>query len=360
MSRLTPFDEEGECYLAMDAKRIFQLLTLTFLILTSACQTLSSKGEKSMDELPTRASEVGQSSIQAEPTPVPPTQIPGAAKTSISQIDSVINAILSNDLDERLALVRFASAGCTTADGLGSTPRCEEGQAEGTPVEFLPLGGPGEGSSVLAASAAGVLEFEAEALYAAYIVAEGLPDDPSYPHGTYALIFSTSGTESDSESIVLRVDDEGYIVRLDHLGLFPVDSWLRQKTADLIDPPPPIGMFSSEAAEILVYPPDTTLPVDLLSRSLKGYTLQSYTWDGQWYFTLTAGLNAVQPCEGEGASLSQDIPSYTMQGVEALKAALDQLQPGEYVTWCESGRPEAEVVEDVITQSEQIGIHLDG
>jgi hypothetical protein len=120
----------------MDAKRIFQLLTLTFLTLTSACQTLSSEIEKSMDELPTRESEVEQSSIQAEPTPVPPTQIPGAAITSISQIDSVINAILSNDLDERLALVRYANVGCTTAEGLGGPPKCEEGQTEGTPVEF--------------------------------------------------------------------------------------------------------------------------------------------------------------------------------------------------------------------------------
>ena len=240
----------------MDVKRFFQLLTLTFLIWTSACQTLSSEGEKLMDELPARESEVEQSNIQAEPTPIPPTQIPGAAITSISQIDAVIHAVLSNDLDERLALVRFANAGCTTAEGLGGPPKCEEGQAEGTAVEFLPLGGPGEGSSVPAAEAASVLEFEAEALYAAYVVAEDLPDDPTYPHGTYVLIFSTSGTESDSESIVLRVDDEGYIVRLDRLVGMPLDFYFQQKAADLLDSPPQTEMFASEAAEILVYPPE--------------------------------------------------------------------------------------------------------
>ena len=108
--------------------------------------------------------------------PDPPTQVPREIKTGIPEVDFVIDTILSNDLEARQALVRFVTAGCTTADGLGATPKCESGQAEGTLVEFFPLGGPGEGHSVPASEVGRVLEFEAESLYAAYVVSEDLPD----------------------------------------------------------------------------------------------------------------------------------------------------------------------------------------
>jgi hypothetical protein len=65
-----------------------------------------------------------------------------------------------------------------------------------------------------------------------------------------------AGVESDSETIVLRVDNEGHIVRLDKLGNFPVDTYFQQKVADLIDPPPQTEIFRAEASEILVYPPE--------------------------------------------------------------------------------------------------------
>ena len=190
--------------------------------------------------------------------PDPPTQVPRDISTGIDEVDVVIDTILSNDLDARQALVRFVTAGCTTADGLGATPKCESGQAEGTLVDFFPLGGPGEGHSVPASEVARVLEFEAESLYAAYVVSEDLPDRPDFPHGTYALFFTTvSSEESNNVSVILRVDDEGYIVRLDGLVGMPLDFYFQQKAADLIDPPPQTVMFASEAAEILVYPPET-------------------------------------------------------------------------------------------------------
>ena len=195
-----------------------------------------------------------------KPTAIPelitPTPVSSETKTDIPQVDFLVDTILSNDLDARQALVQFVTAGCTTADGLGTVPRCEEGQVEGTLVDFLPLGGPGEGHSVLAAEVTRVLDFEAEALYAAYVVSDELPVDPDYPHGTYALFFTVAGVESDSETIVLRVDNEGHIVRLDKLGNFPVDTYFQQKVADLIDPPPQTEIFHAEASEILVYPPE--------------------------------------------------------------------------------------------------------
>ena len=58
-------------------------------------------------------------------------------------------------------------------------------------------------------------------------------------------------------SVILRVDDEGYIVRLDGLGGIPLDFYFEQKVADLLETPPQDVIFGSEAAEILVYPPET-------------------------------------------------------------------------------------------------------
>jgi hypothetical protein len=102
------------------------------------------------------------------------------------------------------------------------------------------------------------MDFEAESLYAAYVVSEDLPDRAEFPHGKYALFFTTvSSGESNNVSVILRVDDEGYIVRLDGLVGMPLDFYFQQKAADLLDPPPQTVMFASEAAEILVYPPES-------------------------------------------------------------------------------------------------------
>ena len=190
--------------------------------------------------------------------PDPPMQVPREIKTGIPEVDFVIDTILSNDLEAHQPLVRFVTAGCTTAEGLGATPKCESGQAEGTLVDFFPLGGPAVGHSVPASEVASVLEFEAESLYAAYVVSEDLPDRPEFPHGTYALFFTiVPSGESYNDSAILRVDDEGYIVRLDRLGGIPLDFYFEQKVADLLETPPQDVIFGSEAAEILVYPPET-------------------------------------------------------------------------------------------------------
>jgi len=190
--------------------------------------------------------------------PEQPAQPPRDITTGIPELDFVIDTILSNDLEARQALVRFVTAGCTTADGMGLPPTCDSGQADGTLVEYFPLGGPGEGHSVPPSEVAGVLDFEAESLYAAYAISEDAPDHADFPRGAYSLFFTTvPAGEPNQGSVILRVDDEGYIVRLDSLGGMPLDFYFEQMAADLIDPPPQMEMFSSEAAEILVYPPES-------------------------------------------------------------------------------------------------------
>lgn len=181
--------------------------------------------------------------------------LPSAADKELPpELEPLVAAVLDGDLEARLELVRLSTSGCATAGGLGGPPKCEEDQQERTLVDYLPLGGPGEGSYAGASELAGFLDFEAEDLYAVYVISEELTGDPDYPFGTYALFFATTV----GESVVLRVDKEGYIVRLDNLGGFPLDSYFQQKAAGLINPPPDSVIFGPEAAEILVYPPGMT------------------------------------------------------------------------------------------------------
>ena len=225
----------------------------TRLATATPTETLTETPTRAPTRMPTQTP-----TVTATIVPDPSTQVPRDTSTGIPEVDFVIDTILSNNLETRQALVRFVTVGCTTADGLGATPKCESGQAEGTLVDFFPLGGPGEGHSVPASEVGRVMEFEAKSLYAAYVVSEDLPDRADFPHGKYALFFTTvSSEESNNVSVILHVDDEGYIIRLDGLVGIPLDFYFQQMAADLIDPPPQTMIFASEAAEILVYPPET-------------------------------------------------------------------------------------------------------
>jgi hypothetical protein len=47
-----------------------------------------------------------------------------------------------------------------------------------------------------------------------------------------------------------------------------------------------------------------------------------------------------------------------LKGDEALKEALDQLQPGDHVTWCSTDLPDADVINDLLTYSKRSGLEL--
>lgn len=98
---------------------------------------------------------------------------------------------------------------CTTAEGLGGPPKCQEGQAEGTPVEVLPVWGP-EGHYVEPANLDLFLEsLQLGRLYAVYEVADaGTPMADYEPAGEYGVIFG--GGES-GVPMTLLVDDRGVV-----------------------------------------------------------------------------------------------------------------------------------------------------
>lgn len=150
------------------------------------------------------------------PAPPPRTAAPTTVDmpaTGMADVDAVITAMLSNNLEARLALWQPMLAGCTTREGLGGPPKCNAGEAEGTPVEFLPLLGPGEGSTIRRIDIARQLGVPVSELLGAYRVKAGATREPDYPAGDVALIFATPNSDS---TIAVRVQN-GRIVRLDYL-----------------------------------------------------------------------------------------------------------------------------------------------
>ena len=161
----------------------------------------------------------------AQPTTIttaPPTvtTAPPTAEPEASLIDQVVAAILAQDVEATRALIHFTTAGCTKADGLGGPPKCVEGQAEGAPVEFLPVLGPGEGSTVLAEDVENVLPLAVSELVAVYAVPEDAYQDPVWPAGDYGLVFASS--DEFLKTITVLVSDAG-IVRINHHMESPED-----------------------------------------------------------------------------------------------------------------------------------------
>ena len=56
----------------------------------------------------------------------------------VAAVDAAVTAFRAGNLPALVALVRPASAACTTAFGAGGPPKCPAGVADGTVVEYLP------------------------------------------------------------------------------------------------------------------------------------------------------------------------------------------------------------------------------
>ena len=75
---------------------------------------------------------------------VVPQEVQFTTTIEMEEIKPVIEAFLYGAVSDRASLVSYTTTACTIADGLGGPPKCEDGEAEGTLVEVLPvLGGEG-------------------------------------------------------------------------------------------------------------------------------------------------------------------------------------------------------------------------
>lgn len=155
-------------------------------------------------------------------TPAPQTQEPGSGypldtQTGIPEIDSILAAVAGGDAGELRSLVRYTTAPCTTADGLGGPPKCRDGEADGTLVDVLPVLG-GEGGHIRKDEIGNWPGVKAQAVYAVYRVSEGALNEEYYPAGDFIIFFMP---DENGIAAALRVA-EGGIVRADTLfGEFP-------------------------------------------------------------------------------------------------------------------------------------------
>jgi hypothetical protein len=142
---------------------------------------------------------------------------PADTRTGIVAVDAVIEARLANDIDALVDLTQFLTLNCIqVAEGLGSPPLCAEGEADGTPVEVLPVAS-SEGTYVRREAIAAQFPAAPYSLLAVYRVADDACQDETFPAGEYNLIFIDEG-RSFFNAVGVRVTDQG-IVRIDY------DAW---------------------------------------------------------------------------------------------------------------------------------------
>lgn len=67
--------------------------------------------------------------------------------------------------------------------------------------------------------------------------------------------------------------------------------------------------------------------------AMKGYELYSWQDGGSWRFSILVGTNREKTLE------EIQSPDATLDGVEALQAALERIPAGQFVTWLSRGGP---------------------
>ena len=138
-------------------------------------------------------------------------EYPPDMRTGIDEIDTVIDAILSEDIDAKLDLVRITTAPCTMGTGLGGPPQCKGEEKEGTLIDVFPISY-GEGIFIRPGSLSEVFSFSVRGLFTVYKVPEDVFKAEYWPAGDYGIVF-TSEDDGQSHIIIVLVED-GRIVRL--------------------------------------------------------------------------------------------------------------------------------------------------
>lgn len=134
----------------------------------------------------------------------------------MDQLRPVIDAFLVGSIEDRIALVSYTTTPCSNAEGLGGPPKCEADETEGTLVEVLPVLS-GEASYSGPDNIQNAMDFNADALYAVYRVAEGGQGEDYWPAGEYGILF----VSQDFPAAFTIFVEDARIVRVNyHLGYF--------------------------------------------------------------------------------------------------------------------------------------------
>ena len=177
--------------------RIPKIRVLIIVFLVSACLPLSA---------PTQAT-----APETQPTSAQ-NYHPLETRVGIEEIDNVLSAVASGDVQLLRSLVNFTTAKCTLLEGLGGPPKCRQGEAAGALVEVLPFLG-SEGSFIRKDEIENWQGIEVSGLFAIYRVSADVQSEEYYPAGEIALIFVAP---ENRPAVSLRLNERG-IARVDHI-----------------------------------------------------------------------------------------------------------------------------------------------
>jgi len=153
-------------------------------------------------------------------------------RTGIQEIDAVLDAVERGDPQKVRDEIHYSTLACKTVNALGGPPPCQEGEAEGTLVEVLPILG-SEGGHLRKEDIKDSFVLDVTGLYAVYRVSEDVFSDANYPKGDYGVILVGA---DNSSNVILHIK-EGGIVRIDYLmdgSPDPLASALERGAAKLI------------------------------------------------------------------------------------------------------------------------------
>lgn len=246
-------------------KTLAYLLLLIFLL--TAC------GTSPQDPTPLPPTPTPEKAISDIPSGVPTVEptlanlqlavYPPQTRTSLAEIDPIIDAVLRHDYPGIKDLTRFLEIGCVIPSGLGGPPACSEGENEGTAVNVVPFLGP-EGHHLRRPEYENWQGPDVLGLLAVYRTSPQTYSDPSYPAGDFALVFlSPNGLET----ITLQVSG-GMIIRYDYHYEGISERYLEELASEIILPlnfqpiPTPVAWkkFSDPLGRFsFVYPPSLVL-----------------------------------------------------------------------------------------------------
>lgn len=208
--------------------KTLSLPMLVCLLILSACAPAAS-AEPALPTAVSAATEKPNAPVpSAAPAEVPtatsepknPEYYPLSTRTGIADVDEVIAAVESGDVQSLRGLIRLTEIGCTTADGMGGPPKCAAGEAEGTLVHVLPLLGP-EGSFMREAELSNFLPIEMTGIFAVYSVSASAYSEQAYPAGEYAAMFTT-------------IEDQIFVVFHIRQGIVRMDTVFSPTSRDMV------------------------------------------------------------------------------------------------------------------------------
>jgi hypothetical protein len=148
-----------------------------------------------------------------QPTPLARVQYhPLDTITQIEEIDLVLAAVASGDVQAVRNLFGFSTVACKTVNALGGPPACREGEVEGTMVDVLPFLGP-EGGYLRRDEVTNFPGLNVTGVYAIYQVSATAYSEENFPKGDYGIMLAGP---DNLPNVVLQIKNR-QIVRIDYV-----------------------------------------------------------------------------------------------------------------------------------------------